>query len=141
MMAAPPGGAGGGGAGGGPPAEPVTPPTEAPDALRPFLDLLTKPLALILVAKQIPWVVQAKLAQEGYVTVEDLGGRWNTPQNPDAWAFKDPKGKAFCRDYHLTGTCPGSCGRSHNCPVRQGGWVSNASPDKRAPDECPHAPK
>ena len=48
-------------------------------------------------------------------------GQW-----PDAWAFKDPKGKAFCRDYHLTGTCPGSCGRSHNCPVRQGGWVCNA---------------
>ena len=55
--------------------EPAKPPTEAPEALQPHLDLLTKPLSLILVAKQIPWVVQAKLAQEGYVTVEDPGGR------------------------------------------------------------------
>ena len=75
------------------------------------------------------------------------GGKGKTPKGkgkgqwPDAWAFKDPKGKAFCRDYHLTGTCPGSCGRSHNCPVRQGGWVRNASPDKHTPDECPHATK
>ena len=75
------------------------------------------------------------------------GGKGKTPKGkgkgqwPDAWAFKDPKGKAFCRDYHLTGTCPGSCGRSHNCPVRQGGWVCNASPDKHTPDECPHATK
>ena len=82
-----------GGAGVGPPAEPVKPPTEAPEALRPHLDLLTKPLALILVAKQIPWVVQAKLAQEGYVTVEDLGDRW-TPRNthgvkgPEIWSSK-----------------------------------------------------
>ena len=90
MVAAPPGAAGGGGgAGGGPPAEPVKPPTEAPDALQPFLDLLTKPLALILVAKQIPWVVQAKLAQEGYVTVEDLGDRWNTPQEARAQGPRD----------------------------------------------------
>ena len=75
------------------------------------------------------------------------GGKGKTPKGkgkgqwPDSWAFKDSKGKAFCRDYHLTGTCQGSCGRSHNCPVRQGGWVCNASPDKRTPDECPHASK
>ena len=73
------------------------------------------------------------------------GGKGKTPNSkgkgqwPDAWAFEDPKGKAFCRD--LTGACPGSCGRSHNCPVRQGGWVCNAFPDKRTPDECPHASK
>ena len=64
-------------------------PHEAPDALRPLLDLLTKPLALILVAKQIPWVVQAKLAHEGYVTVEDLGDRWNTPDDARAQGFRD----------------------------------------------------
>ena len=110
MMAAPPGAAGGGGgAGGGPPAEPVKPPTEAPDALQPFLDLLTKPLALILVAKQIPWVVQAKLAQEGYVTVEDLGTggtprRRQGPKGPGTWSSRlgrtTPPGSlpcAFCR--------------------------------------------
>ena len=90
LMAAPLGGAGGGGgAGGAPPAEPAKPPTEAPEALQPHLDLLTKPLALILVAKQIPWVVQAKLAQEGYVTVEDLGDRWNTPEDARAQGPRD----------------------------------------------------
>ena len=52
---------------------------EAPE----FLDLLTKPLALILVAKQIPWVVQAKLAQEGY-TPEDARA-----QGPRDLEFKD----------------------------------------------------
>ena len=55
------------GAGGAPPA--VKPPTEAPDALRPFLDLLTKPLA--------------------YVTVEDLGDRWNTPEDARAQGPRD----------------------------------------------------
>ena len=89
MAAAPGGAGGGGGAGVGPPAEPVKPPTEAPEALRPYLDLLTKPLALILVAKQIPWVVQAKLAQQGYVTVEDLGDRWNTPEDARAQGPRD----------------------------------------------------
>ncbi|CAK9062794.1 unnamed protein product [Durusdinium trenchii] len=61
----------------------------APEALQPHLDFLTKPLALILVAKQIPWVVQAKLAQEGYVTVEDLGDRWNTPEDARAQGPRD----------------------------------------------------
>ena len=90
LMAAPHGGArGGGGAGGAPPIEPAKPSTEAPEALQPHLDVLTKPLALILVAKQIPSLVQAKLAQEGYVTVEDVGDGWNTPEDARAQGPRD----------------------------------------------------
>ena len=117
LMAAPDGGAGGGGgAGGAPPVEPAKPPTEAPETLQPHLDFLTKPLALILVAKQIPWVVQAKLAQEGYVTVEDLGDRWNTrrthgPKGFGAWSsgtgrttlMKPPPGSLPCACYRRSG--------------------------------------
>ena len=35
----------------------------------------------------------------------------------------------------------GSCGRSHNCPVRKDGWVCDAPPSKHAPQACPHLPK
>ena len=40
---------------------------------------LQKPLVAILVGKEIPWVIQAALGASGYVTVEDLADRWNTP--------------------------------------------------------------
>ena len=33
--------------------------------------------------------MQAKLAQEGYVTVEDLGDRWNTPEDARAQGPRD----------------------------------------------------
>eukprot|EP00434_Breviolum_minutum_P001097 symbB.v1.2.000961.t1/scaffold39.1/size394969/5 len=36
---------------------------------------------------------------------------------PSNWAFKNPKGVPFCRDYFIKKTCQGQCGRSHNCPV------------------------
>ena len=58
-----------------------------------------------------------------------------------AWAFKNPKGVAYCRDHHLHNKCSGSCGRSHNCPVRKDGWVCDAPPSKHAPQACPHLPK
>ena len=35
---------------------------------------------------------------------------------PDHWAFKNPKGVAYCRDHHLHNKCLGSCGGSE-------GWV------------------
>ena len=40
---------------------------------------LHKPLAAILVGKEIPWATQAALGASGYVTVEDLADRWDTP--------------------------------------------------------------
>ena len=42
---------------------------------------------------------------------------------PSNWAFKNPKGVPFCRDYFIKKTCQGQCGRSHNCPVvNSEGW-------------------
>ena len=58
---------------------------------------------------------------------------------PSNWAFKNPKGVPFCRDYFLKKQCQGQCGRSHNCPVMtSNGWVCNAAPKEHAPDACPH---
>ena len=43
------------------------------------------------------------------------GGKGKSPNTsstpwPDHWAFKNPKGVAYCRDHHLHNKCPGSCG-------------------------------
>ena len=48
-------------------------------AIKEDVAKLQKPLAAILVGKEISWVIQAALGASGYVTVEDLADRWNTP--------------------------------------------------------------
>ena len=78
----------GGGAPAGRLADPVKPPDLVPEALQDQIDPL-KPLELILVSKQIPWVVQARLAQDGYVTVEDLGDRWTPPEGANTQGPRD----------------------------------------------------
>ena len=51
---------------------------------------------------------------------------------PSHWAFKNPKGHPFCRDYFLKTNCQG------NCPVvNSSGWVCNAAPKDHSPDKCP----
>ena len=55
-------------------------PDECPDAQKDHVEKLHSSLKTLLIAKKIPWVVMAKLGEEGYVTIEDLGDRWNTPQ-------------------------------------------------------------
>ena len=67
------------------------------------------------------------------VQAEGQGRQGEVPNSPsvpwpDHWAFKNPKGVAYCRDHHLHNKCSGSCGRSHNCPVRKDGWVCDAPP-------------
>ena len=58
---------------------------------------------------------------------------------PSNWAFKNPKGLPFCRDYFIKKNCQGQCGRSHNCPVvNSEGWVCNAGPKEHKPENCPH---
>ena len=58
---------------------------------------------------------------------------------PSNWAFKNPKGVPFCRDYFIKKSCQGQCGRSHNCPVvNSDGWVCNAGPKEHKPENCPH---
>ena len=124
-----------------PPAEPVKPPTEAPEALQPMLDLLTKPLALILVAKQIPWVVQAKLAREGYVTVEDLGDRWNTPEDARAQGPRDLELGRTISTRPPLGLPPCACfrrsGQPSQWPRRSSMW---AAPPPQNPQAQPRAP-
>ena len=55
------------------------PPDEVPDEFKEDVAKLHKPLAAILVGKEIPWAAQAALGASGYVTVEDLADRWDTP--------------------------------------------------------------
>ena len=58
---------------------------------------------------------------------------------PSNWAFSNPKGVPFCRDYFIKKSCQGQCGRSHNCPVvNSDGWVCNAGPKEHKPENCPH---
>ena len=54
------------------------------------------------------------------------GGKGKSPNTPsvpwpDHWAFKNPKGEAYCRDHHLRNKCSGSCGG-------QEGWVGVRCP-------------
>ena len=55
------------------------PPDEVPDEFKEDVAKLHKPLAAILVGKEISWAAQAALGASGYVTVEDLADRWDTP--------------------------------------------------------------
>eukprot|EP00435_Cladocopium_sp_Y103_P069921 s192_g34.t1 len=59
---------------------PATPPDAIPEDLKEDVDKLTKGLSVILVARQIPWHVQAAMGRQGYITVEDLADRWDTPE-------------------------------------------------------------
>ena len=49
--------------------------------------------------KAIPWQVQAKLARDGYVTMEDLADRWDTPENA---RNHSPQELEFQRNAHIT---------------------------------------
>ena len=80
------------------------------------------------------------------VQAEGQGRQGEVPQLPlssmaGPLGFQESKGVAYCRDHHLHNKCSGSCGRSHNCPVRKDGWVCDAPPSKHAPQACPHLPK
>ena len=55
---------------------PVRPPKEIPSALKEKVDTLHNSVQVLFVSKQIPWIIQAKMAEDGYVTMEDLACRW-----------------------------------------------------------------
>ena len=55
-------------------ATPAKPPEEVPAAIKEDVAKLRKPLAAILVGKEIPWVIQAALGASGYVTVWRIAG-------------------------------------------------------------------
>ena len=57
---------------------------------------------------------------------------------PDHWAFKNPKGVAYCRDHHLHNKYSGSCGRSHNCPCPPSEACATGMP---TPQEATQGPR
>ena len=76
-------------------AEPPTkPPKEIPDTLREDVEKLHRSVQILLISKQIPWIVEAQMARDGYTTMEDLACRWTTAdlartQSPTDLKFKD----------------------------------------------------
>ncbi len=55
---------------------------------------------------------------------------------PLEYATQDPKGKPYCRDHVQNRTCPGNCGRSHQCPVlKPDGYPCNGN---HPASSCPH---
>ena len=44
------------------------------------MDKLSKASQVLLTSKQIPWIVQAKMGEQGYTTLEDLPDRWDTAE-------------------------------------------------------------
>ena len=73
---------------------PAKPPKEIPEALREDVDKLHRSVQVLLISKQIPWIVQAQMARDGYTTMEDLACRWTTAdlartQSPTDLKFKD----------------------------------------------------
>ena len=59
---------------------PVKPPDDIPAALKDEVDKLSKASQVLLTSKQIPWMVQAKMGEQGYTTLEDLADRWDTAE-------------------------------------------------------------
>jgi len=58
----------------------VLPPAEIPAGLADDVGKLHQSVRTLLTHKSIPWQVMAKLAQDGYVTMEDLADRWDTAE-------------------------------------------------------------
>ena len=71
---------------------PVPPPNEIPAALKEKVDTLHNSVQVLFVSKQIPWIIQAKMAEDGYVTMEDLACRWVSAEK--AWE-EGPKDLQF----------------------------------------------
>ena len=63
---------------------PAIPPASVPEDQAEDVGKLTKALSVVLVSKEIPWRVQGELGRQGYVTVEDLADRWNSPEDARA---------------------------------------------------------
>ena len=57
------------------------PPAEIPEACKENVDKLHQSVRTLFTHKCIPWEVVAKMADDGYVTMEDLADRWGTAEN------------------------------------------------------------
>ncbi len=71
----------------------VRPPTACPEPLRDHVDLITEKLRKLLTEYEIPWKIQAKLGEEGYVWISDLAVRYEDrrqalTKSPEDFEFK-----------------------------------------------------
>ena len=70
---------------------PVRPPKEIPAELKEKVDTLHNSVQVLFVSKQIPWIIQAQMAEDGYVTMEDLACRWVSAEKAREEGPKDLK--------------------------------------------------
>ena len=70
---------------------PVRPPKEIPADLKEKVDTLHNSVQVLFVSKQIPWIIQAQMAEDGYVTMEDLACRWVSAEKSREDGPKDLK--------------------------------------------------
>ena len=61
------------------PDELVAPPQEIPGVYADAVAKLHKTARNLMVLKGIPWFIQATLSDEGFVSMEDLATRWDSP--------------------------------------------------------------
>ena len=77
----------------------VLPPADIPADLSEDVEKLYQSVRTLLTHKSIPWQVMAKLAQDGYVTMEDLADGWDTAETARTAA---PAELDFARNAHIT---------------------------------------
>ena len=73
---------------------PKAPPQEVPDDCKDDVLKLSEKVQTLFVMKELPWFVQAQMARQGYVSLEDLADRWDKPEEarkhgPQQMAFRD----------------------------------------------------
>ena len=72
----------------------MMPPDDIPAPLKVGMDKLSSPLKTLMMGKVVPYIIQHRLGEESYVTIEDLADRWDTPQSartngPAELGFRD----------------------------------------------------
>ena len=68
-----------------------SPPKEIPADLKVKVETLHNSVQVLFVSKQIPWIIQAQMAEDGYVTMEDLACRWVSAEKGREEGPKDLK--------------------------------------------------
>lgn len=77
----------------------VAPPNEVPEIFKPAIEKLSRQSRQILNLKVVPYYIQAKLGDSGYVTVEDLADRWNKADDAREKGPRELKFEPNSNDY------------------------------------------
>jgi hypothetical protein len=82
--------------------------------------------------------IQGLVVNDGVTddTKPTFSGKGKPGSWPSNWATVDPRGKQYCMNALLKGSCSGGCGRSHQCPVKTATGV--ACNGNHLPDACPN---